>query len=252
MGRVHGKVALVTGGAQGLGEAAARMLIDEGARVVVTDINEAGAQDVAASLGDSAVAFHHDVTDESQWKSVLQKAIEHFGGLHILVNNAGIMELGTIEEVSFEDWKRTHSVDLDSVFFGCKYALPYLESSGGGSIVNMASISANIAGHNMTSYNSAKAAVAHLTKSVALYCARKKNNIRCNSVHPVFMATEMLDKAGEVLGLEDAREKFGRQVPLGHIGQPEDVAYAVLYLASDESRMVTGSELKVDGGVSAM
>jgi len=186
MGRVDGKIALVTGAAQGLGEATARMLAQEGAKVVITDINEPGAKAVAESIGSNAVAFKHDVTNGEQWQEVLKNTTDHFGGLNVLVNNAGIMELGTIEDLTFEDWRRTHSIDLDSVFFGCKYAIPHIRESGGGSIVNIASISANIAGHNMTSYNSAKAAVAHLTKSVALYCAREKNNIRCNSVHPVF------------------------------------------------------------------
>jgi NAD(P)-dependent dehydrogenase (short-subunit alcohol dehydrogenase family) len=252
MGRVEGKIALVTGAAQGLGEAAARLLVQEGAKVAVTDINFQGAQAVADSLGDSAIAIAHDVTSEEAWKSALAEVVDRFGGLNVLVNNAGIMELGSVEEISFEDWKRTHSIDLDSVFLGCKHAIAHIKNSSGGSIVNISSISSHIGGYNMAAYNSAKAGVRLLTKSVALHCARQRNNIRCNSIHPVFIATPMLDEAGAKLGIEDPVEKFGKQVPLGHVGEPIDVAYAVLYLASDETRLMTGSELIIDGGVSAM
>lgn len=252
MGRVKGKIALVTGAAQGLGEASARLLAKEGAQVAISDINFEGAHQVASSIGDSAMAIEHDVTDEEAWQVVLEQVVEHFGGLNVLVNNAGIMELGTVEEISFADWKRTHSIDLDSVFLGCKYAIEPIKNSGGGSIINISSISSHIAGHNMAAYNSAKAGVRLLTKSVALQCAKQKYNIRCNSIHPVFISTPMLKEAGARLGIDDPVEKFGRQVPLGHVGKPIDVAYAVLYLASDESRLMTGSELIIDGGVSAM
>ncbi|HEX9852488.1 MAG TPA: SDR family oxidoreductase, partial [Woeseiaceae bacterium] len=145
-----------------------------------------------------------------------------------------------------------HAVDLDSVFLGCKYAIPRIAASGGGSIVNISSISGIIAAHNLAAYNSAKAAVRHLSKSVALHCARAGNNIRCNSVHPVFIDTPILD--GMIGGSDRANvlQKLGRQVPLGRVGKPDDVAYAVLYLASDESQFVTGSEIRVDGGISAM
>jgi NAD(P)-dependent dehydrogenase (short-subunit alcohol dehydrogenase family) len=143
-------------------------------------------------------------------------------------------------------------VDLDSVFFGCNRAIPVIAASGGGSIVNISSISGVIAGHNLAAYNSAKAAVTHLSKSVALHCARAGNNIRCNSVHPVFIDTPIIDGIAGVENREAVLEKLGRQVPLGRVGKPDDVAYAVLYLASDEAGFVTGSELRVDGGISAM
>lgn len=260
-GRVEGKVALVTGGAQGLGEAAARMLAREGARVAITDVNLEGAERVAASINESrggaAIAVKHDVTGETEWVEALAAAERAFGGLHVLVNNAGIGLTKDLEDVTLQEWRRVHAIDLDGVFLGCKLAIPLIartvKATGlGGSIVNISSISGIIAGHNMAAYNSAKAAVRHLSKSVALYCARKAYGIRCNSVHPVFIATPILDPLVQRFGREEAYAKLGRQVPLGHIGEPDDIAYAVLYLASDESKFVTGAELKVDGGISAM
>jgi NAD(P)-dependent dehydrogenase (short-subunit alcohol dehydrogenase family) len=260
-GRVESKIALVTGAAQGLGEATARMLAREGAHVAVTDINFDGASKVAASLNaernGSAIAFRHDVTREDEWRDALAETERRFGGLHVLVNNAGIGLTKDFESVTLEEWRRVHAIDLDGVFLGCKAAIPLMaktvKASGlGGSIVNISSISGIIAGHNMAAYNSAKAAVRHLSKSVALHCAKRGYGIRCNSVHPVFIATPILDGLVERLGRDEAYAKLGRQVPLGHIGEPDDIAYAVLYLASDESKFVTGAELKVDGGISAM
>lgn len=260
-GRVEGKIALVTGGAQGLGAATARLLAREGARVAITDVNEAGAQALAAALNEtrkgSAAAFRHDVTGEDDWVRVLDATDKAFGGLHVLVNNAGIGLTKDLEDITLEEWRRVHAIDLDGVFLGCKHAVKLMartvKATGlGGSIVNISSISGIIAGHNMAAYNSAKAGVRHLSKSVALYCARRDYGIRSNSVHPVFIATPILDPLVERLGREEAYAKLGRQVPLGRIGEPDDVAYAVLYLASDESKFVTGAELKVDGGISAM
>jgi NAD(P)-dependent dehydrogenase (short-subunit alcohol dehydrogenase family) len=260
-GRVEGKIALVTGGAQGLGEAAARMLASEGARVVITDINLDGANHVARSINEmrkgAAIAIPHDVTSEGDWTRAFQQTELAFGGLHVLVNNAGIGLTKDLEDVTLEEWRHVHAIDLDGVFLGCKLALPLMaktvKATGlGGSIVNISSISGIIAGHNMAAYNSAKAAVRHLSKSVALYCARKGYGIRSNSVHPVFIATPILDGLVKRFGRDEAYAKLGRQVPLGHIGEPDDIAYAVLYLASDESKFVTGAELKVDGGISAM
>jgi 3(or 17)beta-hydroxysteroid dehydrogenase len=252
MGRVEGKVALVTGGASGLGRATAIMLAKEGAKVAVTDINEAGGKAVVAEIGDAAVFFRHDVTNEGEWQLVLAATVKAFGKLNILVNSAGIGMSKTVEELTLEEWRRVHSIDLDSVFLGCKYAVSIIAKSGGGSIVNISSIAGIIAGHNMAAYNSAKAGVRLLSKSVALHCARKGYNIRCNSVHPTFIDTPILDRYKERFGKEEALAKLARQVPIGRVGEPNDVAYGILYLASDESKFMTGAELVLDGGISAM
>jgi len=256
MGRVDNKIALVTGAAQGLGAAIATMLANEGAKVALSDVNFDGAGEVASRINkdhpDSAIAIEQDVADEAGWQRVLQQVQSDFGGLNILVNNAGIGSIASVEDETYENWRRVHAVDLDSVFLGCKYAVPLIAESGGGSIINISSISGIIAGHNLAAYNSAKAAVRHLSKSVALHCARAGNNIRCNSVHPVFIDTPILDGLAQGGDREAALQKLGRQIPIGRVGQADDVAYAVLYLASDESKFVTGSEIKVDGGISAM
>jgi NAD(P)-dependent dehydrogenase (short-subunit alcohol dehydrogenase family) len=256
MARVKDKVALITGAAQGLGAETARLLAAEGASVVLTDVNVDGALKIAkeinAQSSDKAVAFEQDVSSESGWQQTIEATRDRFGGLNILVNNAGIGSIGSVEDESLDRWHRVHAVDLDSVFLGCKYGIPLMAKSGGGSIVNVSSISGIIAGHNLAAYNSAKAAVRHLSKSVALHCAHERNNIRCNSVHPAFIDTPILDGLVGGPDREAALEKLGRQIPLGRVGRSEDVAFAVLYLASDESQFVTGSEIRIDGGISAM
>jgi len=256
MGRVDGKKAFITGGAQGLGEATARMLAREGAKVTVTDVNGAGAEAVAASINEehgagTAFAWQQDVTDEARWQEVLQAAHDAMGGLNVLVNNAGIGSLGSVEDENYDMFKKVQTVDVDSIFLGCKYAIPLMRAHGLGSIINISSIAGIIASGNYVSYNTAKAAVRHISKSIALHCA-KGGQIRCNSVHPVFINTPILDRTKEMFGEEEALAKLGRQIPLGKVGEPDDIAYAVLYLASDESKLVTGIELKVDGGISAM
>lgn len=252
MERVAGKIVLVTGGASGIGRASAMMLAREGARVAVSDINLDGARDVADEIGENAVAIAHDVTDETAWTMALDTVVAAFGGLHALVNCAGSAINGTVEETSLEDWRALHALDLDSVFLGCKHAIRHIAASGGGSIVNISSISGIIAGHNLAAYNSAKAGVRHLTKSVALHCAREANGVRCNSVHPAFVDTPILDEILRRGTREEGLERLARQIPLGIVGEPDDVAHAVVYLASDETRFMTGSELVIDGGVSAM
>jgi len=260
-GRVEGKIALVTGGAQGLGEAIGRMLVREGARVALSDLNLEKADAVAASINalhpGHAIALKQDVTDEAGWIATIEAVVKAFGGLHVLVNNAGISGGTTVTETPFDLWKKVHAVDLDSVFLGCKYAIPAMaktvkDTGLGGSIVNISSIAGIIAGHNTAAYNSAKAGVRHLSKSVALHCAKQQTGIRSNSVHPVFIKTPILDPLVDRFGAEEAYAKLARQVPLGQIGEPDDIAYAVLFLASDESKMITGAEIKVDGGISAM
>jgi NAD(P)-dependent dehydrogenase (short-subunit alcohol dehydrogenase family) len=242
---------LVTGGASGLGRASAILLAKEGAKVVVSDIAEAGGRAVAAEIGGTARFVHHDVTKETDWRAAVDAAVAAFGGLHILVNSAGIGLTKDVEQITLDEWHHVHAVDLDSVFLGCKYAIPAIRKSGGGSIVNISSIAGIIGGANMAAYNSAKAGVRLLTKSVALHCAKNGGNIRCNSVHPTFIDTPILDPLKAAIGTERALEKFGRQIPLGRVGEPNDVAYGVLYLASDEAKFITGAELVIDGGISA-
>lgn len=256
MGRVSNKTALVTGAAQGLGTAIASRLAAEGATVLLTDINEKGVYDQAERINGRhpgrAIAQVQDVTCEDGWQQVIGVADKEFGGLNVLVNNAGIGSIANVEDESLATWRKVHAVDLESVFLGCKYAIPLIAKSGGGSIINVSSISGIIASHNLAAYNSAKAAVRHLSKSVALHCARAANGIRCNSVHPAFIDTPILDGMTEPSSKEETVKKLMRQIPLGRIGDPDDVAFAVLYLASDESGFVTGTELLLDGGISAM
>jgi NAD(P)-dependent dehydrogenase (short-subunit alcohol dehydrogenase family) len=255
--RVAGKRALITGAAQGLGAAAARMLAREGAQVVLSDLNLEGACEVAATINaecgvGTATALRHDVTSPADWSIAMEHARNTMGGLSVLVNNAGIVVVGSIEEVSLEDWRRGMSVNVDSIFFGVKHALPLLRENQPGSIVNLSSIAGLIAAHNLANYNASKAAVWLLSKSVALHCARNGWDIRCNSIHPTFIRTPILD---DLVGDRDASTvmaKLARQVPLGRLGEPDDIAYAVVYLASDESRFMTAAELKLDGGISAM
>jgi NAD(P)-dependent dehydrogenase (short-subunit alcohol dehydrogenase family) len=257
MNRLAGKIALITGAAQGLGEAMARRMAQEGARLVLTDINEAGVAAVATSIGDAAISCRHDVTSPDDWADAIALAQSRWGGFHVLVNNAGIAAGSTVEATDFETWKRVHSVDLDSVFLGCKLSLPVMattvrETDVRGSIINISSIAGVIAAHNSAAYNSAKAAVRHLTKSVALHCAKQRYRITCNSIHPVFIDTPILSGITSTLGREEGLAKLGRQIPLGAVGEPDDIAWAAVYLASDEAKMVTGHGLYVDGGISAM
>jgi NAD(P)-dependent dehydrogenase (short-subunit alcohol dehydrogenase family) len=257
-GRVAGKLALVTGAAQGLGAAQARMLAREGARVLCTDINAAGAQATAEAIeaecgAGTAFALGHDVANPDQWVAAIEAAREQLGGLSILVNNAGVGVRGNIETCTYEEWKRGFAINVDSVFLGCQKALPLMKDHQPGSIVNISSIAGLIASDTMPGYNASKAAVWMLSKSVALYCAKMGWNIRCNSVHPTFIDTPILD--GMVApGREKAviMGKLARQIPLGRVGEPDDIALGVLYLASDESKFMTGAELKLDGGISAM
>ena len=252
MGRVEGKVALVTGAASGLGKATAAMLLREGAKVCLSDIDSEGGAQAAGELGEGAMFVEHDVTDEAAWAAAVERTVTAFGGLNILVNNAGIGFIKNVEDTTLQEWRTVHAIDLDGVFLGCKAAIRAIANSGGGSIVNISSVSGIIAGHNLAAYNSAKAGVRLLSKSVALHCAREGYNIRCNSVHPSFIDTPMLSGLTERYGREEGLAKLGRQLPLGNVGEPDDVAYAVLYLASDESKFMTGAELVIDGGISAM
>ncbi|MDO7842100.1 SDR family oxidoreductase [Sphingomonas immobilis] len=257
MGRVAGKKALVTGAAQGIGACVALHLAREGAQVLLTDRNDAGVAAQAAAINAEvgagvAFAMRHDVTSEADWIAAIDHARAAMGGLSVLVNNAGIALMGSVEDFTLEEWHRGMAVNTDSVFLGAKHALPLLRESQPASIVTISSIAGLIAGHNFANYNASKAAVWLLSKSIALHCARQGWDIRANTIHPTFIRTPILN---DIVGDRDEATvfaKMAKQVPLGRLGDPDDVAHAVTYLASDESRFMTGSELKLDGGISAM
>jgi NAD(P)-dependent dehydrogenase (short-subunit alcohol dehydrogenase family) len=258
-GRVEGKKALVTGAAQGLGAASARRLAEEGAKVLCTDVNEAGAQETveainAACGAGTAFALKLDVTSPDDWKAAVETARTALGGLSVLLNNAGIGVRGNIETCTLEEWRRGFAVNVESVFLGCQTALPLMKDTQPGSIVNISSIAGLIASDTMPGYNASKAAVWMLSKSIALYCAKNRWDIRCNSIHPTFIDTPIHDGMTRSTGhpKEVIMDKLARQIPLKRVGQPDDIANGVLYLASDESKFMTGAELKLDGGISAM
>ena len=256
MNRVKNKVALITGGASGLGLASGKLLLEEGAKVVFADIIQAALDNLSSLIDPKYKDLYTfkklDVTNETNWKTILAEVDEEFDGLNILINSAGISIGADVVSTSYDTWKKVHEVNLDGVFLGCKYSIPYMAKYGLGSIINISSISGIVAGWNTAAYNSSKAAVRHLSKSTALYCAKKDTQIRCNSVHPAFIDTPILDPMKQAFGNEGAIEKLARQIPIKKIGEPVDVAYAILYLASDESKFITGSEIVLDGGLSAM
>lgn len=254
--RLSGKIALVTGAASGLGLAIAARFLGEGARVILTDRDESRLRERADALGEGAAAQRLDVTSEEDWRAAIAAVSQRFGELHILVNNAGICVPGTIEQTSLDQWRSTHAVNLDSVFLGCREALPLIaatcrDGTARGSILNISSVSGIIAGANLASYNSSKAAVRHLTKSIALHCAREGYPVTCNSLHPTFIDTPLLDGFAQGGERETTLAKLARQIPVGRIGQPDDVAFAAVYFCSDEASFVTGAELVIDGGITA-
>jgi len=257
--RCEGKLALVTGGAQGLGRAHCIRLAQEGARVLATDLNGEGAQETAdiinAEMGaGTAFAIAHDVTKVDQWEAAVNAARDNLGGLNVLVNNAGIGVGGNIETCDFDDWNRCFDINVNSIFHGCQKALPLMREHAPGSIINISSIAGLIASDTMPAYNASKAAVWMLSKSIALHCAKKNMQIRCNSVHPTFVDTPILDGTAKNAQLDKQvlLDKLARQIPLKFVGEPNDIANAVVYLASDESRFMTGAEVKLDGGISAL
>lgn len=256
MGRVAGKVCIVTGGGSGLGRATAALLAREGATVVISDINEVSGKEAAAAIGADYV--RHDVRREQAWTDLIAGVMGDHGALHVLINNAGIGEAAagsTPVTTTLAQWEQVWAVNATGVFLGCKHAVPAIVASGGGAIVNMSSIAALLATPFATAYGASKAAVRQLTMSVAIYCAQARNGVRCNSVHPGQIRTPMLEglfrDVGKAAGATaaDVEAQFLGKIPLGEFGQPEDIAQAVLYLASDESRHVTGTQLVVDGGM---
>ncbi len=258
MGRVAGKIALVTGATGGIGEAIARTLAREGASVTITDLDNERCRRVAEDIG--ADWLRQDVTQEHEWNDIVHAIERKHGALHVLVNSAGIegqVGAGNPENTELVDWKRVHAVNLDGVFLGCRAALPAMRRAGGGSIVNLASIVSFFATPNSTAYGSSKAAVTHLTMTVAVHGAQHGSRVRCNSVHPGMIDTRMLrnifTQGAKRLGLslEEIEQRQLARIPMGELGMPEDIAQAVLYLASDDARYVTATHLNVDGGWNA-
>ena len=249
MGRVDGKVAIVTGAAKGLGQADAKLLAAEGAKVVLTDIDDVTGRKVVSAIGNSAVFISHDVGDEAAWEHVIADTVKTFGHLDILVNNAGVVALASVEDETLKQFRFVNRVMSEGIFLGCKHAIPAMAKSGGGSIINMSSVASHLGYPVFFSYTAAKGAVRAMTKSIAVHCQEKGYKIRCNSVHPSSIQTPMIQFA---LGCPDQAEPVpaGVLAP-GAIGAPKDVANLILYLASDESRLVTGAEFLIDNGLTA-
>ena len=247
MGRVDDKVVIVTGAASGLGAADARLLAAHGAKVVMTDINETAGNAIAKEIDASFV--RQDVADEAGWARLVQDVKRRYGRLDGLVNNAGVAIAATIENTSTEAWRRTLAIHLDATFFGCKYAIEAMKGTGG-SIVNMSSTAALVGIANFLAYSAAKGGIRSMTKSIAIHCRTQKYGIRCNSVHPGSISTPMVHAALEQLSglkLMEQPDPEAMRLQLG-IGEPNDVAYMVLYLISDESKHITGAEMVVDNG----
>src|SRR5579871_4414138 len=252
MGRVDGKVALITGGASGIGLAVARLFVDEGATLVLTDRDQPAADAALTALGHRAKFHLLDVTREDHWIGVTDSVVADFGRLDVLVNSAGVALLRDIEATTLDEWRTLMAVNLDGTFLGCKHAVRVMKDHGGGSIVNMSSVAGLVGTSHLAAYSASKGGVRLLTKSVALHCARKAYNIRCNSVHPSFADTPMLQgMVNAARNPEKLAESFATAAPLGRIAQPIEIARTILFLASDESSFTTGAEFVVDGGLTA-
>ena len=258
--RVEGKVALVTGAANGIGRGAAMVLAREGAKLIATDLQDEKGEALLRELraaGCEAEYYHHDVTSEEDWQSVVAKTRARFGRLDVLVNNAGIGLSGPVVDMALADWRRQVAVNLDGVFLGVKHSLPLMRQGGCGSIINVSSIAGIKASPNVSGYCATKGGVRLFTKSVALECAAAKDGVRVNSLHPGITETAIWDT---LIGTAEEGSNSGpargptldkltaRAVPLGFKAAPEDIANGILWLASDESRYVTGTELVIDGG----
>lgn len=255
MARMQSKIAIVTGGSVGIGRACVQRLAQEGAKVGIVDILEAEGAALAedlSELGHDVAFWRVDVTDEAAMKSAIDAAAARFGGLDVLVNNAGIA--GTAkptDQVSEEEWDRVHAVNVKGVFFGTKHAIPHLRTAGGGSIVNLSSIAGLVGVGGIAPYHASKGAVRLMTKNDAITYAPE--NIRVNSVHPGYIWTPMVENHLRGAGgdLAAAKAVADAAHPIGHMGEPDDIAWAVVFLASDEAKFVTGAELVVDGGYTA-
>jgi 3(or 17)beta-hydroxysteroid dehydrogenase len=253
MDRVKDKVALVTGAGLGLGRATALMLAREGARVIVADVNEPKGREAAAAIvaaGAEAIFARLDVASENDWKEVIESTLSRFGKLDILVNNAGVLFSSKIEETPLEKWRWLMSVNCDGVFLGTKHAIGAMKDRGG-SIINLSSVAGLVGLPEISAYCASKGAVALFTKAAALECAKAGYKIRVNSIHPGGIWTPMLETFVGKRGDAQADAAAAGMHPVGHAGEPDDIANGVLYLASDESKFVTGAELVIDGGYTA-
>lgn len=246
--RVKDKIALVTGGASGLGRAAAELLKREGATVYAGDINPDGER-IAAGIG--ARFLHLDVTDEASWTETVAAIDSAHGRIDILINNAGISPHDTVETFELDEFRRIHGIVLEGIALGCKAVIPSMKKSAAAAIVNTSSVAGMIGTTNYLSYGAAKAGVTNVTKSTAMYCARRGYPIRCNSVHPGSIDTPILDADKAKYGADKALSVRAASIPVGRVGRAEEVAYAMLFLASDEASFITGAELVVDGGFTA-
>ena len=255
MDRLHGKTAVVTGGSHGIGQATCRILAQEGANVAVTDVEDEDGQAVVADIekaGGNARYWHLDVSNEQEVLQVLAEVAEAFGAIHVLVNNAGIS--GTdkpTHELTQQEWEQVMTVNVTGVFLCTKYAVPYLRQANGGSVINLSSIYGIISAPDIPPYHASKGAIRSMSKTDALLYAG--DGIRVNSVHPGFIWTPLVEDLAErsEKGPEAFREQLDTLHPLGHPGEPEDIAWGIVYLASDEAKFVTGSELVIDGGYTA-
>lgn len=257
MARVEGKVAIVTGAALGLGEASASLLAREGAKVVLTDIKDREGEAVAEKIrraGGEALYLHHDVAQEAAWESVMGETLSRFRRLDVLVNNAGVADACSPEEETLDHWRWLMGINVEGVFLGTKHAIRAMKEKRppGGSIINLSSIAGIVGFPDLGAYTASKGGIRLYTKSVALYCAKAGLGIRVNSIHPGYIWTPMVENYLAQHGdVAEGRRAADALHPLGHIGEPDDIAYGVLYLASDESKFVTGAELVIDGGYTA-
>lgn len=257
MERLKNKVAMISGGALGIGEAGSLLFAREGAKVIVADVNVEAGEDLVARIkqeGNDAIFVHLDVSCQEHWEKAMNICAKTYGKLNILVNNAGVSLGKTIEETSLDDWNWLMGINATGVFLGTKCAIAAMKDNGeNNSIINRSSIDGQIAEAGLFAYCASKGAVTILTKSAALACGEKKYSIRVNSVHPGYVHTALTEKEAADAGMspKDYFAKVGAQHPIGYIGKPMDIAYADLYLASDESLFVTGSELTIDGGWTA-
>ena len=254
MTRLTDKVAAITGGASGIGEATARRFVQEGAKVVILDLDTERGGRIAAELGTAAECLPHDVTDEQAWQSNCRSIVDRHGRMDILVNSAGISQPGSIEDASAELWQRTHLLNAESVFLGCKYGVEAIkDNSSAGAIVNISSTFGLRPGADQVSYSSSKASVIAVTRSVALHCAQKRYPVRVNAINPGATHTPMMDWYLEQAEDRDALyDLFSSLHPMGRVATPEEMASAILFLASDEASFITGVSLPVDGGYCAV